>query len=131
MGGMDYWLTTHQPHPVPDDVPWHIYFRGPPGVTPAIGDRVLFYETYEPAPGRDRYGAKSMVCAAEVAGVLKGMTKIDPWVLQVPCGNHRHGVTVPLADVRDIVPGPFYRRTLTPLNEKQFRKLVGLMKLAT
>src|SRR5687768_18576972 len=74
-----YWLTTHWPHPIELDHPWHIYL---PDKTPsaivglqiAIGDVVVFYET---GKGRDEkgqpplpHGRKGVVAIATVSGGL-------------------------------------------------------------
>lgn len=53
---MNNWLTTHWPHPIPDDHPWHIYLQrdhrdAATGITD--GDRVFFYEFLRHKPLRN------------------------------------------------------------------------------
>jgi hypothetical protein len=124
---VNYWITTHYPHPVPDTAPWHIYFRKRPATIAQPGDLVLFYETYEPQADRDRTGRKAVVCAAVVSGPLKPMSGIEPWNLQIPCSNHRSGRDVPLDRARKLIPGPFFRQTLRRLKEEQYKAVAEEM----
>src|SRR5437588_11985436 len=93
---VDYWITTHYPHPIPDTAPWYIFFRQKPKTLPEIGDRVIFYESFVPQADRDRLGRKGLVCAAVVSGPLMPMSGIEPWVHQIPCARHVSGKVVPL-----------------------------------
>jgi hypothetical protein len=75
---MTNWLTTHYPHPIPDDLPWHIYLKrehktAVSGI--AIGDRVFFYEFKEHKPVNDDahfypLGAEGIVHVATVCGSI-------------------------------------------------------------
>jgi hypothetical protein len=124
---VDYWITTHYPHPVPDTAPWHIYFRKRPATVPQPDDLVLFYETHEPHADRDKFGRKAVVGAAAVSGALKPMSGIAPWNLQIPCSKHRSGKDVPLDIARKLIPGPFYRQTLRRLTEQQYKAVAKEM----
>jgi hypothetical protein len=45
---MANWITTHWPHPIPDDHPWHICLKSEDygkGRRVAVGDVVFFYQT--------------------------------------------------------------------------------------
>ena len=58
---MRYWLTTHYPHPQPDDHPWHVYLQAQfkdIAEKFQVGDRVLFYEVKHHRPVDDgrKYG---------------------------------------------------------------------------
>ena len=68
MVAMQHWIVTHNPHPIPDTHPWHIYSKRTCKTYPAINDLVLFYETETTFPGRDRSGEKALVIAARVSG---------------------------------------------------------------
>ena len=53
---MGNWLTTHYPHPIVNDHPWHIYLQREHKDAAdeiAIGDRVFFYEYKYQKPLRD------------------------------------------------------------------------------
>lgn len=124
---MNYWITTHYPHGVPDRTPWDIYFRREPSSVPQPGDLVLFYETEEPPSGHDMTGRKAVVCAAVVAGKLEPISGNGPWTLHIRCRNHRYKGEVPLKAARKHIPGPFYRQTLRQLTEKQYRSVAEEM----
>jgi hypothetical protein len=124
---VDYWITTHYPHPVPDTAPWHVYFRKRPETYPKVGDKVLFYETHQPQADRDRVGRKAVVCAAVVSDGLKPMSGIGPWVHQVPCVDHRWGTPVPLKQARKAVSALFFKQTLTRIGEAQYNAIASKM----
>lgn len=124
---VNYWITTHSPHSLPDTTLWHIYFRKRPATVPRPGDSVLFYETHEPQADRDRIGRKAVVCAAVVSGELTPMSGIGPWTLQIPCCDHRWKATVPLKVARTHLRSPFYRQTLRRLTEKRYKAVAEEM----
>jgi hypothetical protein len=119
---MQHWIVTHNPHPIPDSHGWNIFFRKLPKRMPAVGERVLFYETEALFEGRDRPGEKAVVRAGRVTGGPGPVSGIDPWVYQMPCETIRDGF-VPLAQVRQIIKQPFFRRNLTPISETQYRTI--------
>jgi hypothetical protein len=51
------------------------------------------------------------------------MSGIAPWNFQIPCEDHQVGVPVPIANIREVVRGPFYRQTLWRISDEQYQKL--------
>jgi hypothetical protein len=74
-GFVNSWLTTHYPHPNPDNHPWHIYLQRKHKEAVkevAVGDRVFFYEykRQKPIKGAAKYptGLQGIVRVARVSG---------------------------------------------------------------
>ncbi|MBI5834420.1 MAG: hypothetical protein HZB16_19150, partial [Armatimonadetes bacterium] len=46
VGDTGFWVTTHYPHPVPDNLPWYVYLKSATTARRlAVGDKVLFRDT--------------------------------------------------------------------------------------
>jgi len=102
---MQHWIVTHNPHPIPDTIPWHIYSKANRKAYPDIDDLVIFYETESTFPGRDRPGEKALVCAARVSGPFQPRNKPEGrYVFEIPCDQHRRGKIVPYAEVCEVIP---------------------------
>jgi hypothetical protein len=110
---MRYWVTTHWPHPEPDDHPWHVYLKAEFKEIAdmfAPGDRVLFYESkyHRPmADGKRRpVGAEGVV----VAGTVAAPAQTRPPALAVAdyadgtCDNWLWGVPTRDLDTSGYVP---------------------------
>jgi len=52
---MTDWIATHHPHTRPGSN-WYVYLRKKRDDAPAVGDRILFYETRTPEPGTNEPG---------------------------------------------------------------------------
>jgi hypothetical protein len=55
------------------------------------------------------------------------MSGIEPWNLQIPCGDHRCGEAVSLEVARKYIEGPFLRQTLRRLTEEQYKAVAEKM----
>jgi hypothetical protein len=124
---MEYWITTHFPHAVPDTIAWNIFFKKHPRKCPAIGDRILFYETGSASPGTKRRGRQGLVkCGIVAGGIRPVLAPNPPWVLEVPCDVH-NGKLVLLAAIRKIIPTAlFFRTSVWSLNAAEYNALAAL-----
>ncbi len=116
---MKHWLTTHYPHPVPDNHPWHIYLQGKhkgavEGLT--VADQVFFYEYrgQKPIKGskrKHRIGRQGIVRAARVSGEMKHSdTRIEytdgtiaNWSWWIPTDDTDTNGFVPLEDLLPVI----------------------------
>jgi hypothetical protein len=128
---VDHWIVIHNPHPIPDTHPWHIYSKVNRKTCPQIDDLVVFYETKSTFPGRDRPGEKALVSAAKVSGPFQSLSNpIGPYVFEIPCDGHRRTrKLVPYYEVRKIVPRFLYPKGGLKLTPQQYRALIAAMDL--
>jgi hypothetical protein len=132
MYSVDHWIVTHNPHPVPDTHPWHIYSKVKRKTYPKIDDLIIFYETESTYPGRDRPGEKAVVSAARVSGPFQSLSNpIGRYVFEIPCDRHRPArKIVPYEEVREIVPWFVWPKGWSRLAPQEYRALIAAMGLS-
>jgi hypothetical protein len=121
---MNYWITTHYPHPIPDKIPWLIFLKKPRELLPAIGERVFFYETIVTETGDGEPGRRAIVCKALVSGKLEPnrFSKSKTWPYMIRCHGHQD-CSISLNATRAVVARPFFRSSLCSISEGHARKL--------
>jgi hypothetical protein len=127
---MQLWIATHNPHPIPDTHPWHLYSKRKCRTHPGIDDLVIFYETESTFPGRNRPGEKALVCAARVSGPFQPLNSpIGPYAFEIPCDQHRRGRIVPYAEVLKVIPWFIWPKGWRELTPEEYRALITAMGL--
>jgi hypothetical protein len=106
---MNSWLTTHYPHPNPDDHPWHIYLQREhkEAVKEVMeGDRVFFYEYkhQKPIKGAEKYptGLQGIVRVARVSGDIYRRDTVIEYA-DGTTGYWTWGITTDSADTKGFV----------------------------
>jgi len=95
---MANWITTHWPHPIPDDHPWHIYLKSEDygkGRRVTVDDVVFFYQTGSfTLDGKDvgsiRRIGNEMVPLEPGAKAIVGLAKAIAPVEPIPTGAIRY-----------------------------------------
>jgi len=115
---MKSWLTTHYPHPDPDEYPWHIYLQQKySSVTEEIaeGDQVFFYEykNYKALKSGKTHpqGREGIVRVAYVSGpayfrdvvIEYADGNVVPWSRGVPTDNEDTDGFVGREDVLEVL----------------------------
>jgi len=149
---MKSWLTTHYPHPYPDNLPWHIYLQrehksAVNGI--GIGDQVFFYEYKYHKPLKDGTlflpGRQGIVRVASVSGRVYAREAdieyadghVASWSWGVPTSDADEEGFVRLNDVLRVIgySGGYLRgfnggTGIMQLNNGQAQELMRLFKSA-
>jgi hypothetical protein len=131
----DYWITMHWPHPVPDDLPWHVYFKETDwhqGYPLKIDDVVLFREARELILDSRRVttvrhvanGIARIVDLPIGAGGLVGCAKIIERVAPIPATEPRYYYGDPGKWSHWVKCGPLGRGG--PIAYKEMLQILGL-----